>query len=159
MCDKITLLPEDDANWQTFTANVKPLRQKKVKPEIPVTKRRITKESPLIFPVKSLPPLAKKASVKTKKNEIDATLDLHGKTLAQAETVFIRFIQKAAQMGNRRLLIITGKGSAENTNTLRSVLPDWLNSPAIRPLVSSFMHAPQNLGGTGAYVVELKRQK
>lgn len=147
-----------DDDWQAFTANIKPLRQKKAKPDIPVTKRRIVKESPFIFPVKSLPPLAKKASVKTKKNEIDATLDLHGKTLAQAETIFRRFIQKAVQMGNRRVLIITGKGSADNSNTLRNALPEWINHSEIRPMVGNFSHAPQNLGGAGAYVVVLKNR-
>ena len=120
-------------------------------------KRHITKESPLIFSLKPLPPLAKKTSVKTKKNEIDATLDLHGKTLAQAETIFARFIEKAVQLGNRRLLIITGKGRAENNHTLRNTLPEWVNSLDIRPLIGSFATAPQNLGGAGAYIITLKK--
>lgn len=155
---KDTRFPTKDlSDWQAFTANIKPLRQKKVKAEIPVTKRRIVKESPLIFPVKPLSPLAKKASVKIKKNEIDATLDLHGKTLAQAGVVFTRFIQKAARIGNHRVLIITGKGSAENTNTLRNLLPDLINHPEIRPFIGNFSHAPQNLGGAGAYLVMLKK--
>ena len=148
-----------DDEWQAFTANIKPLRQKKVKPEIPPTKRLISKESPLIFSVKPLPPLAKKASVKTKKNEVDATLDLHGKTLAQAEAIFARFIQKAARLGNRRVLIITGKGSPEKQNTIRNTLPDWINSLEIRPIISSFSSAPQGFGGEGAYIILLKRLK
>lgn len=149
---------KDDNDWQEFSADIKPLRQKKVKPEIPAVKRPIIKASPLIFPVKPLPPLTKKASAKTKRNEIDATLDLHGKTLAQAEKLFIRFVQKAIQIGNRRVLVITGKGNLENSNTLRASLPEWINHPEIRPLVGNFFHAPQNLGGAGAYVVVVKNR-
>ncbi len=148
---------KDAADWQSFAANIKPLLKKKVKAEVPVVKRPVTKESPLIFPIKPLPPLSKKASVKTKKNEVDATLDLHGKTLAQGFNVFSRFIIKATQMGNRHLLIITGKGKPDTHNTLRAALPEWINHPDLRPYIGSYTEAPQNLGGAGAYVLMLKK--
>lgn len=144
-------------DWQVFAADIKPLRQKKMKPEMPVVKRPIKKALPLIFPVKPLPPLAKNKVTKTKKKEVDATLDLHGKTLAQGFVVFTRFVTKAASIGNRRLLIITGKGKLDEQNTLRNTLPDWINHPDMRPFIGSYAEAPPNLGGSGAFVVVLKK--
>lgn len=148
-------MTQDD--WQAFTATIKPLRHKKLKPETHPIKHHIAKEPPLIFPHKLLAPLIQNKAIKTKKNAIDAILDLHGNSILQAEKIFFRFVQKAAQLGNQQLLVITGKGKPDAKNTLRAALPEWVNQPEIRSLISRFSVAPPNLGGGGAYLIFLKK--
>jgi DNA-nicking Smr family endonuclease len=92
--------------------------------------------------------------------KIDARLDLHGKSKAQAFSLLCEFVKKTAADGKRCLLIITGKGRKEDAgNTLRDALPDWLNHPEIRPFILTYTQAAPKLGGSGAYTILLKRKR
>lgn len=91
---------------------------------------------------------------------IEATLDLHGMTQAQAHGALSRFIQRSEAAGRRCVLVITGKGVAkESGGVLRNQVPNWLNEPGNRERIIAFNYAQQGHGGTGALYVLLKRRR
>ena len=98
---------------------------------------------------------------------IDGTLDLHGMTREQARAALARFLTVRARRGDRTVLVITGKGLATlrddrttiiERGVLRTMLPIWLNSPELAPLVAGWDQSAQQHGGEGAWYVRLKRQ-
>ena len=94
---------------------------------------------------------------------IDATLDLHGMTQAEAQEALQRFLPSRAARGDRTVLIITGKGMRQvdgargKPGVLRTMLPRWLGEPALSSLVAGWETASQAHGGGGAFYVRLKR--
>jgi DNA-nicking Smr family endonuclease len=106
-----------------------------------------------------LPQLSSREAMKRFKQhpEIDATLDLHGLTKLEAYTQVQRFITRQHRAGHRHVTIITGKGRGAEMGVLRSNLPDWLNEPPLRTLISTVTHARPEKGGTGVTHVLLKR--
>lgn len=95
---------------------------------------------------------------------IDGRLDLHGMRQHEARSALHRFIATRASMGDRTLLVITGKGlkKTDPTNVfergvLRHMLPRWLNEPDLAPLIAGYEVSAQHHGGEGAYYVRLKR--
>ncbi len=98
--------------------------------------------------------------LKRGKMNIEATLDLHGMTQAQAHGALSRFIQRSEAGGLRCVLVITGKGIAkESGGVLRNQVPNWLNEPGNRERIIAFNYAQQSHGGTGALYVLLKRRR
>ena len=57
--------------------------------------------------------------------EIDAELDLHGMTQAEAFAALADFMRKKVEAGKRHLLIVTGKGRS-GEGVLRGNLKNWL---------------------------------
>lgn len=96
---------------------------------------------------------------------IDATLDLHGMTQAEAHGALKKFIASSSDMGDRCVLIITGKGGVrredtmEKTGVLRENLPKWLNGADLRGKILSLCQAQPRHGGSGAFYVLLKRRR
>ena len=92
---------------------------------------------------------------------IDARIDLHGLTQADAHAALARFLRRAQRDGARVVLVITGKGAAGDAHLERGVLkrqvPHWLESAALRPLVVGFESAGARHGGAGALYVRLRR--
>ncbi|WP_246116779.1 Smr/MutS family protein [Denitrobaculum tricleocarpae] len=98
--------------------------------------------------------------LKRGKMAIEATLDLHGMSQAQAHGALNRFIQRSEAAGLRCVLVITGKGIAkESGGVLRNQVPNWLNEPGNRERIIAFNYAQQSHGGTGALYVLLKRRR
>lgn len=98
--------------------------------------------------------------LKRGKMAIEATLDLHGMTQAQAHGALNRFIHGSEAAGRRCVLVITGKGIAkESGGVLRNQVPNWLNEPGNRERILAFNYAQQSHGGTGALYVLLKRRR
>lgn len=101
--------------------------------------------------------------------EIQARIDLHGLTQAQAHAALSAFVMRGWHEGRRTLLVITGKGSAgkggvrETTGrgegVLRAAVPRWLNEVSLRPLVLAIRRAQPRHGGDGALYVLLKRNR
>ncbi|HSK39949.1 MAG TPA: Smr/MutS family protein, partial [Arenibaculum sp.] len=101
--------------------------------------------------------------------EIQARIDLHGLTQAQAHAALSAFVMRGWHEGRRTLLVITGKGSTGNGDArgttgrgegvLRAAVPRWLNEAALRPLVLAIRHAQPRHGGEGALYVLLKRNR
>ena len=87
---------------------------------------------------------------------IEARIDLHGMTQAEAHDALEDFIFDCQASGRRSVLVITGKGVA-GEGILRAAVPKWLNEH--RRIVRGFSHATPKDGGEGALYVLLKRLK
>lgn len=89
---------------------------------------------------------------------IDARLDLHGCTQAQAYAQLCRGIHQAVASRWQLLLVITGKGPA-GKGVLRQQLPEWVNRPEIRTKLLALLPARQEHGGSGAFYLVVKRAR
>ena len=89
---------------------------------------------------------------------IEARLDLHGLTAAQAERKLSGFIANAEAGGCRCVLVITGKG-ANGNGVLRRLVPLWLKTPPLSSRVLAISTARQADGGEGALYVMLRRRR
>lgn len=88
---------------------------------------------------------------------LDARIDLHGMTEAEAHGALNRFIHHSHGEGRRMVLVITGKGSGgEGRGVLRRAVPHWLLGRELSRLVVSFGPAHPNHGGDGALYVRLR---
>lgn len=99
---------------------------------------------------------------------IEARLDLHGMTQAEAHRDLRRFIGDTAARGCRCVLVITGKGARSSPEAglrdsqpgvLRRAVPQWLAAPDLSPLVAGFEPALPQHGGAGALYVQLRRRQ
>lgn len=88
---------------------------------------------------------------------LDARLDLHGLTQAEAYSRLCAFLAAAQNRGNRCVLVITGRG-IRHGGTLRAMTPRWLDEPPNRPRVLAFAQAQLHHGGEGAIYVLLRRR-
>ncbi len=94
---------------------------------------------------------------------VEARLDLHGMTVAEAQPALTRFILSARARGLRLVLVITGKGRGgaapwwEERGVLRRQVPQWLRMPPLRDAVVEVCPAHARHGGEGAYYVYLRR--
>jgi DNA-nicking Smr family endonuclease len=97
------------------------------------------------------------------KRSPEATIDLHGMTLAQAHPALTRFLLASFATGRRLVLVITGKGRGDETDwhsrkgILRRQVPDWLSGPPLSKIVQEVLPAHRSHGGVGAYYVVLRR--
>jgi DNA-nicking Smr family endonuclease len=97
------------------------------------------------------------------KRSPEATLDLHGMTLAAAERAVSRFLEEAVALDLRVVLIVTGKGLREEGGRLmggriRSEFPVWLSHAGNRARVRGLRPAHPRHGGSGAFYVLLRRR-
>jgi DNA-nicking Smr family endonuclease len=90
---------------------------------------------------------------------IDARIDLHGRTQAQAHRALRKFLLEAQTAGHRYVLIITGKGRDDEHGILRRQVPLWLEGPEFRSLVVGFDTAHTGHGGAGALYVRVRRKR
>ena len=93
------------------------------------------------------------------KEAIDARLDLHGLTQAQAHSALLRFLRNAHARDARLVLVITGKGRGDEPGVLKRQVPQWLGLPELRSLVVGFEDARIAHGGEGALYVRLRRAR
>ena len=99
--------------------------------------------------------------------EIQSTIDLHGMNRDEAHAALIRHIEKARRRGEKRVLVITGKGrdsshaalSHEPPGVLRRLLPAWLRGEDLAPQVVAFEAARQRHGGSGAFYIQLRGRR
>jgi len=98
--------------------------------------------------------------------DIDGRIDLHGMTQAIAKPTLASFLRRLSANHGRCALVITGKGRpdaivddyyAPPPGVLRRSFPEWLNDPALAPLIAGWAPAHPKHGGTGAFYVLLKR--
>lgn len=93
----------------------------------------------------------------------EATLDLHGMTLAAAERAVAHFLAEASAGGHRVVLIVTGKGLRLDGGRvmggrIRAEFPGWLERADNRALVAGVRTAHLRHGGSGAFYVLLRRR-
>jgi DNA-nicking Smr family endonuclease len=128
-------------------------------------------EPPAARPAKpSAPPLAPierrlKRELARGRAAIDAALDLHGLTQAEAHQALRGFLRHSQARGARLVIIVTGKGAPldevghwpNERGVLRRLTPQWLREPDLRPIVLGFEEAGRAHGGSGALYVRLRR--
>jgi DNA-nicking Smr family endonuclease len=127
---------------------------------------------------RTTPPLAdfdprKAKKISTGRAGIDARIDLHGMRQDDALARLRAFLFEAHARGHKTVLVITGKGRADDDPTtpyvdtldrfprgvLRRNLPHWLAEPDLRAIIVSYIQASQRHGGDGAFYVELRRKR
>jgi DNA-nicking Smr family endonuclease len=175
------LTADEHALWSHVTRSIAPLRRprpqreaesatdethaKPAKP-LPVTPAVRT---PLPHPAPRPPGLAPidrrlKQKLARGREAIDATIDLHGRTQAEAHAGLVRFLRNARANGARLVLVITGKGArsddfAAERGVLRRQVPLWLRSAELRDVVIGFDWAHAAHGGEGALYVRIRRKR
>jgi len=131
----------------------------------------VSAEAPPGRPAKpSAPPLAPierrlKREIARGRAAIDAVLDLHGLTQAEAHQALRGFLRQSQARGARLVIVVTGKGAAldeagpwpHERGVLRRLTPHWLREPDLRPVVLGFEEAARAHGGSGALYVRLRR--
>src|SRR5204863_6748559 len=123
------LSDEERALWDTVTRAIAPLRPRKVAkakemveevaaPFAAKPARNAVKSLPPPAPVQRpgpppLAPLGRRMRQKLARgsDDIDARIDLHGMTQADAHVALAHFLRRAQHNGARVVLVITGKGA------------------------------------------------
>jgi len=182
MTRRRSLSEDERALWETVTRAVAPLRRRKAKIKAieqaeevaaPVHARPVRKTvtpSPPAMPAKPagpppLAPLGRRMRQKLGRGTeaIDARIDLHGLTQADAHTALAHFLRRAQRDGARMALVITGKGVRPGSDphaergVLKRQVPLWLESSELRSFVVGFESAGVGHGGAGALYVRVRR--
>jgi DNA-nicking Smr family endonuclease len=157
--------PSADVPEPTQSAELPTKSPAKGKKSAPIGARSPAMSAPQ--PKNNAPPLAPlgrrlKQRVARGRESIDARLDLHGFTQAQAHAALLRFLRRAQADGVRTALVVTGKGTtkgaeAHERGVLKRQVPLWLSLPEFRPLVIGYDDAHVGHGGAGAIYVRLRR--
>ncbi len=94
---------------------------------------------------------------------IDARIDLHGMTQAEAHGALRKLLHRSQASGAKFVLVVTGKGapnaSRSDRGVLRRQVPMWLALPEFRRYVLGFDVADTGHGGEGALYVRLRKAK
>lgn len=93
----------------------------------------------------------------------EATIDLHGMTLAAAERAVTAFLARVSAQDMRVVLVVTGKGLREEggrtiDGRIRGEFVGWLNRGDNRERVRAVRAAHAHHGGTGAFYLLLRRR-
>jgi DNA-nicking Smr family endonuclease len=170
------LTGEDLKLWEGVTRSVKPMRARKriraadeAPPEVKAAKKPAGRtHTPPAVSVKANPakappaiaPIEKRLKQKIARGSqsIDARLDLHGHSQAEAHDALHRFLRRVQSRGGRLVLVITGKGG-RGEGVLKRSVPMWLSLPEFRELVIGFDTAAIPHGGEGALYVRVRRVK
>jgi DNA-nicking Smr family endonuclease len=121
-------------------------------------------------PKQSIPPLTRvdrrlKRELSRGRGAIDAALDLHGLTQAEAHQALRGFLRHSQARGARLVIVVTGKGGplgetgpwTSERGVLRRLAPHWLREGDLRSVVLGFEEAGRAHGGSGALYVRLRR--
>ena len=115
-----------------------------------------------------------KKLLKKGKMPIDKKIDLHGKTLQEAENEFIKVIKKNYYENRRCLLFITGKGLSSKQNQdehnqinkpklyygkIREAFIGWANKTELSKFILTYERAHIEHGGDGAFYIYLRKNK
>jgi len=159
---------EERALWRETMRGVKPLRPTASEVELPEEvvapppareskSRRLsasTQSAPPARAKKNIAALDRRTAQRLKRGTllIEATLDLHGMTQAEAHDALTRFIARAQKHGSRAALVITGK-----SGVLHGAVPRWLEEGENRARILAVRRAHAPHGGEGALYLMLRR--
>jgi DNA-nicking Smr family endonuclease len=103
---------------------------------------------------KSIDALDRRTATRLKRGTlpIEARLDLHGMTQAEAHDALTRFIARAQKHGSRAVLVVTGK-----SGVLHGTVPRWLEEGENRGRITAIRRAHAQHGGEGALYLMLRR--
>jgi DNA-nicking Smr family endonuclease len=175
-------LSEDEHRlWSSFTRSIAPLKRRRRKTQqreaiepatakpVPLAPARARPEAaaahrPAVKPAPSLVPIERRERQRLARgvSPIDARIDLHGRSQADAHTALLQFLRHAQADGARFVLVITGKGGSNlpsGRGVLRRQVPLWLSLPEFRLYVVAAEAAHAAHGGEGALYVRLRRPR
>ncbi|MGA2330521.1 MAG: Smr/MutS family protein [Syntrophales bacterium] len=90
---------------------------------------------------------------------IQAHVDFHGQSVAEAKKTFEEFLNGAVKLGKRAVLIIHGRGlSSPGEPLLKNNVHEWLTRGHWRKWVIAFSSAQSYDGGAGATYVLLRQR-
>jgi DNA-nicking Smr family endonuclease len=173
------LTVDEEHLWSAVARTVKPLRQgrkavpatrqKAVSPNAPRPAKKMIALASAAAPRSPSAPSPNSIARREKqqlargRTAIDARIDLHGMTQAQAYAALLRFLYVAQAGGAKFALVITGKGAPNAPRGARGVLrqqvPLWLALPEFRVCVLGFDAAHVGHGGEGALYVRLRKAR
>jgi len=165
--DRISLSGEDSTLWEAVARTATPLRARPIfaakADAAPRAAGAAEPQSTARPKQRSGPPgpIDRRTARRIARGAIklDARLDLHGHTQADAHRRLYEFLSAVREDGGRLVLVITGKGAVgEGGGVLRRMLPGWLASPRFRPQVAGFEEARRAHGGAGAFYIRLRRR-
>lgn len=87
---------------------------------------------------------------------VEARLDLHGLTQAEAHRALAHFLTSSRAAGRRSVLVITGNGRLSG-GILKVAVPRWLAEPEMRRHVLAIATARPPDGGSGALYLLLRK--
>ena len=177
--------PQDLALWETVSKSVAPLKRRTKPPvarqeapepvprPVPAAKPKPPAARPLAAPLRPPPspeppvlaPLDRRMRARVARGAvaIDARVDLHGLTQAAAHQRLRNFLGESQAAGAKLVLVITGKGQpgdqrlfGEERGILKRMVPMWLGSQEMRPLVIGYEPAGRSHGGEGALYVRIR---
>ena len=164
---------EDRDLWRQAMRDVAPLGERRPPPpEVPpaapfavIAPPPAPRPDPICAPpLPALPPLDRFAGIdrasaerlKRGRRQIEARLDLHGMTQAEAHSALAGFVAGGRVAGRRCVLVITGRGVAGG-GILRHAVPRWLDEPELRRHLLAVATAQPRDGGNGALYLLLRR--
>lgn len=154
---------DEHDHWKKAVTDVVPLpREEKILPPSVVARRKsraATPPPPPAPPEMPVPAVIERgllARIGKESEPIEARLDLHGMTEAQAYQRFAAFIAEAYAHGLRTVLVITGKGR-KGEGALRRAFKHWLEAKEIRGYINGYHTATRTHGGEGAWYVRIRR--
>ena len=188
------LRPEERELWQRVAEQSMPMHAERMHPVKKVGERintptqntqlsnfRVGQKANQTLPSHNLTPhisdhlrsapvnMDRKAYGKMKRGKLgpEGKIDLHGMTMAHAHPALNAFILSSHAKGRRLVLVITGKGNTETSNSiiperrgvLRQQVPHWLTTPPLATVVMQITPAHVKHGGDGAYYVYLRRRR
>ncbi|HEY1224691.1 MAG TPA: Smr/MutS family protein [Brevundimonas sp.] len=176
------LSPDDKHIWTVVTDTVAPKRRAKALrvaeagpvgepvPRSGVAKagRPVAAHAPSPKPVSTVPPAKPRPAPEAleprrqrrlarERDPIEATFDLHGYGRFDAEDRLKAFLGGSQARGLKAVLVITGQGR-RGGGVIRASIHEWLQSPAMRGVVSGFATAHRRHGGDGAIYITLKQK-
>jgi DNA-nicking Smr family endonuclease len=98
--------------------------------------------------------------LKRGRHPIEARLDLHGMTQAEAHRALAHFVEASRAAERRCLLVITGRGfGASGPGVLKTSVPRWLEEAPLRRHILATAPAQPGHGGAGALYLLLRRRR
>jgi DNA-nicking Smr family endonuclease len=97
--------------------------------------------------------------LKRGRHPIEARLDLHGLTQAEAHRALLEFVEGCWTAGRRCVLVITGRGlGPDGPGVLKGAVPRWLGEARLRQRILATATAQPRHGGAGALYLLLRRR-
>jgi len=100
-------------------------------------------------------------------NHIDFKIDLHGFSLEEAFNKIREVIESCYEKNLKNILVVTGKGLrskvkenpylSEDLSLLKYAVPNFIKDN-FSEIISSIQEPDQNLGGSGAFLLRLKKR-
>jgi DNA-nicking Smr family endonuclease len=162
---------DDDRLWTEAVRDVAPLRRSRsanweppgptVAPD-PAGVEQDRASSPRVPALDRFADIDRASAERLKRglHRIEARLDLHGMTQAQAHRALTAFIGASRDASRRCVLVITGRGLGQSgPGILKSSVPRWLEEPELRPHILAIAPAQPHHGGPGATYLLLRRRR